>query len=259
MNSVDVIRATARLSNYLFRNAPPLYLALYAAYKRVSERGNIALMRRLVKAGDHVADVGANVGFYAAVLAQCVGPGGRVYAFEPDETNFARLEARLRRYRQIHPVHAAVADMNGPIDLYLSPDLNVDHRTYSCGEGRKKVTANAVSLDGFFQRDETLQFIKMDIQGAEYAALRGMQALAARSPNLKILMELWPYLYERHGSGTAALLGLLESWGFEIRRVETDGGGRVGERLTASTPVPERESENVCFDVLCIRGGTLIG
>jgi len=257
MKSVSLVRGTAYLSSRLFRHAPRVYAALYAMYKHLSERNNIAIIRRAVKPGARVADIGANVGFYTALLAQCVGPGGCVYAFEPDETNFRRLVDGTTCYAQVHPVRAAVTESDGTVDLYVSEDLNVDHRTYDDDdESRTRISVRGLSLDSFFRGTESsLGFIKMDIQGAEYQALLGMREIVSRSPNLQILMELWPYVHDRFGVGVGTLLDVLESWGFEIRRVVGKRGG-LGERVSASTSLPERGDPDFQFDVLCIRPGT---
>ena len=254
MSSVRVIRATARVSDFLFRNVPPVYVALYDRYKRATEGDEIALIAQCVRPGNRVVDVGANVGFYSAHLARCVGPTGTVYAFEPGAENFARLLARARVYRQIHPVRAAVTDRDGTTDLHLSPDLNVDHRTYATDEQRQKVTVDAISLDSFLRRGEVVDFIKMDIQGGEYAALLGMRDVVARSPTVRILMELWPFVHERFGAGTRTLLSLLESYGFVVRRM---GSPDPGRRLSPDSPLPERDDPNHYFNVLCARPETL--
>ena len=245
------IRATAQVSDLLFRRLPFVYETIYGAYKRLTERDGIALVRRLVQAGDRVVDVGSNIGVYAQQLARCVGPRGEVYAFEPDPTNYARLAARARRHPQIRAINAAVGERGGRIDLYLSPDLNVDHRTYPTDEPRRCVTVDAVALDEFFPRaEETVRLVKIDIQGAERAALLGMRGLLARSPDVHIVMELWPFVHDRFGAGAGELLALLESWGFEIWRV-----GRRGvpaERLGAAVPIPGRDDPDAYFDILCM-------
>ena len=257
MSSIAVIRATARVTDFCFRHAFPLYIRCYDLYKSRTDREVIRLVTSLVRPGDRVADIGANVGFYSRLLARLVGDRGHVYAFEPDGFNFEKLAARARPFPQIHAVQAAVADASGSRTLYRSPDLNVDHRAYATDETRDQVTVAAVSLDSYFAhaRDE-LHFIKMDIQGGEYKALCGMRSLVARSPELKILMELWPFVHDRFGEGTNVLLGLLASWGFEVRRV-VSGSSHLGERLTAADTVPERADPNAYFDVLCARPGAL--
>ncbi|HJQ83188.1 MAG TPA: FkbM family methyltransferase [Candidatus Binatia bacterium] len=255
MSSIALIQATARLSDALFRRAPSLYEALYDRYKRWSDRTALAVVDALVRPGDRVADIGANVGFYAEVLAQRVGPTGRVYAFEPEARNYARLIRRTRAYGQVHPVRAAVTAQAGRALLHLSPDLNVDHRTYAVDAERASIPVEAVSLDAFLAgREQALEFIKMDIQGAEYDALVGMADVVARSPRLHILMELWPFVQDRFGAGTAALLSLLGSWGFEVRRLGAHG--RPGARLTPEDALPERHDASAYFDVVCARPGT---
>jgi len=244
--------ATARASHWLFRRAFPLYAILYDAYKRVGERGDIAVVRQFVRAGDVAVDVGANVGFYTRILARCVGPSGRVYAFEPAPENFARLDRRTRHLRQVRPVHAAVAAQSAPVELYLAANLNVDHRTYASDEPRARVTVDGVALDDVV-RDEPrpVGFIKMDIQGAEHAALLGMRDTLGRSPDVKILMELWPAVHDRFGQGTVALLEVLNGWGFVVRPVDRQGS--LGAPLTPATVRAGGDDPNFYYSVLCVR------
>jgi FkbM family methyltransferase len=252
VNVLGLIRSTARVSDFLFRRLPAVYVPLYNAYKRRAERDAVALLRRLVEPGSHVADVGANIGFYTELLAQTVGERGRVWAFEPEPFNFQRLQTRVRRYPQVHPVRAAASGQSGEATLYLSPDLNIDHRTYPTAENRSALAVEAVTLDDFFRSsNEVLQFVKIDVQGAEYSVLLGMRDLLARSPDVRLLVELWPFVHDRYGVGTGRLLDLLESWGFDVWRLGP--GGRPAERLAAGSSLPERENPNAYFDVLCVR------
>ena len=252
MSTVAVIRATARASDFLYRRLPSVYAALYDAYKRMAERDAIALIRRLVKPGDRVVDVGANIGFYTELLARRVGPDGRVFAFEPAPANYQQLVQRLRSYSHVEAVRAAVTAESGPTTLYLSPELNIDHRTYRTDEPRQVQTVDGLALDQFFHRaDDRVEFVKLDIQGAEYRALLGMRELLARSPEVRLLMELWPFVHDRFGAGTTTLLELLTSWGFLIWRVGRHG--RVEARLSPHGPMPERSDPNAYFDVLCTR------
>jgi FkbM family methyltransferase len=252
MNSARLIRSTARLSAALFEHAFPAYRLLYDAYKRIGEHRQIALIRKMVHPEARVADVGANIGFYTSLLAGCVGENGRVYAFEPDPRNFAHLAGRVRGLKQVQAIQAAVTDRDGSVDLHRSPDLHVDHRTYETGERRIRVAVPAVSLDRFLAHEPSLDFLKMDIQGAEHQALLGMAGVVARSPGLVILMELWPFAHDRFGQGTRALLELLSSWGMQVWRLDAwDAGHRTP--LTADSPLPERSDPDAYFDVLCGR------
>lgn len=252
--SVGWIWSTAGASGLLFHKAPLLYETLYDAYKRFAERAEIALIRRIVGPGDRVVDVGANIGFYTRLLARQVGETGRVYSFEPDQINFGRLEARTRAYPQVERRRAAVVEREEPVDLFLSPSLNVDHRTYATDEPRRRVTVDGVALDGVFaSSEETVRLVKIDVQGAEYPALVGMRELLARSADVHILLELWPFVHDRYGRGATALLELLDSWGFEVWRV--GAGGCARERVDPRGEIPGRDDPALYFEVVALRPG----
>ena len=248
MRSDGLIRASARVTDHLYRHAYPLYALAYGAYKRVIERHNLRIIQRLVRPGDCVADVGANVGYYTAALARAVGPGGQVWAFEPSPENYDRLARVARRYPSVHPVPAAAVVRGGTTTLYLSPDLNVDHRTYATDDARHSVTVPAVALDDVLPSDTPLSFLKIDVQGGELEALQGMAMTAARSPGLTILLEVWPFVHDRFGAGTPALLHLLATWGLDPRRIEGDHFGATVHAAELQGSAPDRY-----FDVLCMR------
>lgn len=255
--SAGWIWSTAPATGLLFRKAPQLHAMLYDVYKRFSEGAEIALIRRVVGRGDRVVDVGANIGFYTRLLAEQVGERGRVFSFEPDPTNFARLEARTRRYPQVDRHRAAIVERAGPVDLFLSPSLNVDHRTYESDEPRQRVTVDGIALDDFFASSgETVRLVKIDVQGAEHAAFAGMRELLIRSTDVHVLLELWPFVHDRFGSGTRALLEFLESCGLEVWRVEA--GGRLGERVDSGRQIAGRDDPGLYFEVVAMRSASLL-
>ncbi len=54
------------------------------------------LVQQIIKPGDIVLDIGANIGYYTLIFARCVGPTGHVYAFEPDPGSFALLQKNVQ-------------------------------------------------------------------------------------------------------------------------------------------------------------------
>src|SRR5262249_31596505 len=91
-------------------------------YGEYSE-AEVALFRRLVAPGQVVLDVGANVGAHTVPLAQCVGPAGRVLAFEPQRQAFDCLETNrtLNQLANVEAHHAAVSNAAGTV---LVPELD---------------------------------------------------------------------------------------------------------------------------------------
>lgn len=210
----------AKLANRLYDHTPRLHRAAYDLYKRWSDRAERRLLSQLISPGMTVLDVGANIGIYTEFLAKLVGPSGRVVAFEPEQRNVEHLRNAARNYKQVEVVHAAVSDRSGTLKLFVADDLNVDHRTYAPLETRRSVDVAAVALDDFVSEGDHVDVIKMDIQGAELAALRGARRLLASQNAPVILFEYWPYGLRSAGENPKALLSELASFGYAPRMID---------------------------------------
>lgn len=177
-----------------------------------------------VRPGDMAIDLGAHVGYYTLLLARLVGPAGRVLAFEPDPDNFALLahNVALNGYANVELFNAGVSARPGRARLFRSPDNAGDHRLHdSPGDPRPGVDVAVVSLDDVFRdRAGGIDFVKVDVQGSEGAALEGMAGLLARCPRVKLLVEFWPAGLARSGYGAGRLLALLHGFGLRLYEVD---------------------------------------
>ena len=169
-------------------------------------------------------DAGANIGIYSEFLSRCVGPTGVVHSFEPSPDNFKRLHAATRKLSNVRLSQAAVGEHSGNSELYLSDKLNVDHRAYMAnGDSRRTVPIEMVALDDYFKPGERVDLIKMDIQGYELHALRGANRVLEDNPDIKLLVEFWPYGLKRAGANWVDLIAALEQKGMAIRQVSSEG------------------------------------
>ncbi len=165
-------------------------------------------------------DIGANIGYYTLLGARRVGPRGQVFAFEPEPRNFALLRQNLERngYSNTQLENAAVSNISGLLQLYISAENAGDHRVYNSEDQRRAaLSIRAVRLDDYFADDIPLiDLLKMDIQGAEGHALQGMEKLLRCRPPRAVLTEFWPEGLKRAGSDAPAMLRLLETHGYRL-------------------------------------------
>jgi FkbM family methyltransferase len=213
-----------RIGNELYKTAFPLYRPLYSAFKACADRAERHLLARHLSAGCVVVDVGANIGIYSQFFSKWVGSSGAVHSFEPSPDNFARLRLAVKHLANVHANQLAVGDRTAQSLLYLSDDLNVDHRAYpTAGKSRRTVPIQAIALDDYFKPGARVDLIKMDIQGYELHALRGATRVLGDNPGIKLLIEFWPYGLRQAGASAEELLSLLSSLGFTAMRIDATG------------------------------------
>lgn len=159
----------------------------------------------VVREGMTVVDVGANIGFHTLTLAHAVGPTGCVHAIEPEPSNFRALSraTELSGFSQVQLHQAAATDRPGPIPLYLSAAHHGDHRISSEDDSRRMITVSGLVLDDLLA-DERVDFVKVDVQGAESAVLHGLERSLRGNPDMLVLCEVSPRLLTRAGSSKGA-------------------------------------------------------
>jgi FkbM family methyltransferase len=142
-----------------------------------------------------VVDAGANVGQYTLLAATAVGPKGQVHSFEPVPETFERLRRHVvaNNLVNVHLNQAALWCEPTELHLSLAAEARDNKGAYSVGihNPLAEVASKAVRLDDYLAALGTdgLHLIKMDIEGAELLALRGMaDTLWHRRPLL--LMEI---------------------------------------------------------------------
>jgi FkbM family methyltransferase len=192
---------------------------LELATHEVYEPFETALFRNEIKPGQTVLDIGANIGYYTLIAAKLVGPKGKVYAFEPDPNNFDLLKKNVETngYTNVVLINKAVSDKNRTSKLFLSKTNKGDHRLYDSKDRRPFVTVQTIKLDDFFKHlDKKIHFIKMDIQGSEAGAVKGLKFLIKKNPHIKLITEFWPYGIKRAGDSAPSYLIALKKLGFKI-------------------------------------------
>ncbi len=144
------------------------------------------LFQTLLTTGDTVIDGGANIGYYSLLSSQCVGAGGAVHAFEPVPSTFGALEEniRLNTCTNIAARQMAISDNSQGLTLELPTDERTGNfRDWAAssvilGQG-PLVEVPSCSLDEYTadRQIEQIKLVKLDLEGAELSAIKGMQRL----------------------------------------------------------------------------------
>ena len=213
-----------RIGNALYKMAFPAYRPLYAALKAYADRAERQLLSQRLAKGAVVVDAGANIGTFTVFLSNLVGPTGRVHSFEPSPDNFRRLVDVASGRPNVTANEMAVSDKTETKLLYISDDLNVDHRAYPTeGETRRTISIEATALDDYFTPASRVDLLKTDIQGYELHALRGATRLLADNPHIMLLLEFWPYGLRKAGASADELASFLRDRQFELNLLTKDG------------------------------------
>ena len=205
------------------------WIALYGKWEPQVENTIVVSLRP----GDTVIDIGANVGYHTLAMANAVGSGGQVHAFEanPDVMRLLRATMALNNFGWVRLYDKAALDRPGTFMLACDPDhygsghVITDRPSSDYGAGYStRVDVAAVTLDAELAHlAGAVDLIHMDIEGSEPLALRGGQALIERSPNLKIITE-WSVGMMGARADVGGYVAWLVEQGFGFWLIEPGGG-----------------------------------
>ncbi len=222
-------------------------------YLRALRRGEIeALMARLfanvIHPGMVVLDIGAFVGWYTLLAARRVGAHGRVYAFEPDPRNYELLSENLRLNRlgaRVICLPKAVSDEAGMQPFFLHGGDQSRSSLIATGGGHATMVETIVA-DDFLDRGLKVDVVKIDIEGGEIQALRGLsQTLAHSGSRVKLFVECNPTSLQFAGESPQSLLAALRRLDFAIFMIDEANRGLK--------PVDSRIEAAKYVNLYCIR------
>lgn len=182
-----------------------------------------AALRTLAFPGAVAYDIGAHIGYITLLLARAVAPDGQVFAFEPLPFNLARLRRHVELNSvatRVHIIPAAVTDYTGRARLLVHASGAMAKLEGSAGRAEtyaEAIDVACLSLDDFVfdQGHPAPRLIKIDIEGGEVKALKGMT---------RLLVELQPVLLlELHGpEASSRTFHLLTSYHYGLHRLQPD-------------------------------------
>lgn len=170
------------------------------------ESDKVAIVHEIVKPGDHIIDIGANIGYYAVMEAHLAGTNGRITALEPDPRNCALLyrNRALNGYQnRIEIIEKAVSSQSGAsfLGLHEKSNLNmllVGNMQNTAFAGKDRLCVNVIDIISLLRSTAPVDLIRMDVEGHEVPILQKIAALPVHKYHLlprHLLFEVHPHLY----------------------------------------------------------------
>ena len=182
-------------------------------------------LHELVRPGMVVGDIGANVGYFALLMAERVGPTGRVHAFEPnprlaDLVHKSLMVNGFARWASIH--QTALGDQGDrSVTLVVPPTTPMNGYTLSPGAEAPPGSVE-VPLARLDSREDwrAIELVKIDAEGAEQSIWSGAQGLLDAERLRTVVLEFNPHRYDDPG----AFLERLSASGFTLHHLTLTNG-----------------------------------
>ncbi len=181
------------------------------------ERAIMAMMRSQLRSGDSFIDAGANIGAHTVLASRLVGPGGKVLAVEmmPDTGDRLQGNVDLNELHNVTIVRAALSDVDGEfVTATVEPGMYGQAsivKTDIHKSAMTRILVMTITLNTISQAFTHVKMMKMDLEGAELAALRGGADL------LKLVDFV---IYERIGNDTNLVDAYLNQSAFELSIID---------------------------------------
>ncbi|PLX23842.1 MAG: hypothetical protein C0599_03590 [Salinivirgaceae bacterium] len=180
-------------------------------------------IKNLIKKGDNIIDIGANLGYYSKIFAQLTGKSGQVYSVEPVETFRKVLESSIKKHDNVKVLPYALGvddgkeiDMGLPLtSKYLSHGRTkiVDSQPNDNYAFKFKATMKHPNL--LFSSIKKIDYIKCDIEGYEVVVIPAMKELIEKhTPTIQI---------ETDGDNRKVIMDLLLTLGYKVFYVSRKG------------------------------------
>jgi len=194
-------------------------LALYGEHEHNSTKE----VKKLVKPGMKILEVGANIGYYAVLETKLAGENGYLYAFEPSPFNFNLLKRNieLNKIKNAEVYQKAAGAENEMAKFYVANKSNLssfikrdDMDMYRNG---KIIDVEIIKLDDFL-KNKDVDFIRMDVEGYEKEILRGIEETMKTQHPKHFFIEIHSELLHKKNSSAGEILEYLNNFGYEVIR-----------------------------------------
>lgn len=224
----------------------------------ILDEGDFALMRRLVKEGHGKALIGIDVGSHVGEFSIDMALAGftSVHGFEANPRTFLRAldNIRINKLHNVELICAAVGQDFGTASFVIEGGTGVNHVDVAGNESSlRRIRVPTISLDAYCKTNqiESLQLVKIDVEGYEPWVLKGMHDLLSGQRVEALIIEICPNTLERAGCTVRDIANPLNAAGYELRSLENDG--LPGVLLSIEDLESVRNLQLGYINVLCVK------
>jgi FkbM family methyltransferase len=234
---------------------PNDYVQCMMFYNRYS-REILEVFRSFARPGDTVVDVGAHIGYFTLFLAELVGARGHVYSFEPDPraSSFLTKSVDSSGMDWIHVSPLALGSGRGSIKFFLAKGLGSSSAIKAVQQlDAKETIVPTVSLDELVAEGRvvgTIRLVKIDIEGFELDAIRGMLKVL-RDHRPVVLVEVNKEMLHARGESPASLFALLTSLEYRLEALLKPRRGKYKESVVTRS-IRDTDHDAGYYDVVCL-------
>jgi FkbM family methyltransferase len=198
----------------------------------VHEAESTKQIRREIKSGMTILEIGANIGYYSLIEAQLVGEKGKIYAFEPSPINMKLLKTNIALNSLENIVEAypyGVGSKTAKRKFYLMSKGNmssfVPRKEDSIIKTLDTIDVEVVSLDKFFGINSvSIDYVRMDVEGFEFEVIKGMnRILTSEKCPMGLFIEIHSESLNNNGSSCKEFVNYVTNMGYKIKKARYRG------------------------------------
>ncbi len=202
------------------------FTGLFAYVGQDYENNLLNFVRSNLRPGSTFCDVGANIGVYTVEAGCCVGPSGKVFAFEAHPRTYDYLCKNIKHHNlnNVTAIDAAVGDKEGRIGIAFGRgDSGSSHVSLTDGKLQTMVPLTTLDMSLGQHGVDKLDYLKIDVEGFELHVLRGAQNIIEKSQGLLVQTEIDLRHLKRFDTDVSELVDFFTRRGFFPHQVKTSG------------------------------------
>ncbi len=181
------------------------------------------LIQKISREEDVIVDIGANIGVYSFWFSKCINDKGRIFSFEPDRKNLERFKYgfSLNHISSLSIHDIAISDKNGEAKFFSGLDEQSSLFYESEKSAQQFTTVKTQTLDDFCKQNNlaTINFLKIDVEGAEWFVLKGASELLQNKSIKIIQLELNNHI-NKFNLKIDDVVDMMSNYQYELYRLE---------------------------------------